>query len=207
LDYPSNLVIVERSGRLLWNSVPVDSRRLAEFTEIQAGMEPPPILAIAPDRGAPCAVVQRTLSVALQIGRCSPKRCALEWPGAMAPPLLPEPSKLLGEWVLVSIDASAPPRQTHPIEVTFTDGAIVARSQCIHWDWRIGEEDGRLRLRTPPGPVAMCARATSQWEDRFGAAMAAAGYIQAAGEELIVGGPKGNLRLKRPGGNQAGAVN
>jgi hypothetical protein len=32
----------------------------------------------------------------------------------------------------------------------------------------------------------MCARATSEWEDRFGAAMAAAGYIQAAGEELIV---------------------
>jgi hypothetical protein len=85
------------------------SRRLAEFTEIQAGMEPPPILAIAPDRDSPCAVVQRTLSVALQIGRCSPQRCALEWPGAMAPPLLPDVSKLLGNWVLVSIDDSRRP--------------------------------------------------------------------------------------------------
>jgi hypothetical protein len=199
LGYPTNLVIVERSGRLRWNSVPVDPRRLAEYVHIQAGMEPPPILAIAPDRDAPCAVVQKTLSVALQIGRCSPKRCALEWPGAMAPPLLPERSQLIGNWVLVSIDDAAPPPNAHQIEVTFTDGAIAARSQCVTYDWRIGEEDGRLTLRTPPGPSDTCFRMITGWENRFAATMGAAGYIQTAGEELIVAGPKGNLRLKRAG--------
>jgi hypothetical protein len=198
LDHPHDRVLVDREGRILWNGEAVEPQRLSQYIDKAAAAEPPIFLVVTPDREAPCAIVRETLVAAIGAGRCSPERCAFEWPSANAPPLLPEGPKLLGDWILVSIDDAAPPPHAPPIEVTFTDGAVSAQSQCVTYRWLIGEEDGRLRLKTPPGPVAMCARATSPWEDRFGAAMAAASYVESSSEGLIVTGPKGRLKLKRP---------
>jgi hypothetical protein len=92
LDYPTNLVLIDRAGRLRWNGVAVEMRRLREYVRQQARIAPPPVLVIEPERDAPCAVVQETLATALGAGRCSPQRCAFEGPGAMAPPPLPEAS-------------------------------------------------------------------------------------------------------------------
>ena len=92
LDYPTNLVLIDRAGRLRWNGVAVEMQRLREYARQQARIAPPPVLVIEPERDAPCAVVQETLAAALGPGRCSPQRCAFEWPGAMAPPPLPEAS-------------------------------------------------------------------------------------------------------------------
>jgi len=89
LDYPSNLVLIDRAGQLRWNSVPVGRERLGDYVGAQARIVPPPILVIEPDRDAPCAVVRETLATAIQIGRCTAQRCAFQWPGAMAPPPLP----------------------------------------------------------------------------------------------------------------------
>ena len=199
LGTPHNRVVIGREGRILWNGEAVEPERLRQYiAAAAAAAEPTALLAINPAREAPCQAVQETLVAAIRAGQCSPQTCAFEWPGANAPPLLPERSKLLGKWILVSIDDAVPPPQAPPIEVSFTDGAVSARSQCVTYDWLIGEEEGRLRLKTPPKSVAMCDRATSPWEDRFGAALAAAGTIESAGEGLIVTGPKGKLKLKRP---------
>jgi hypothetical protein len=89
LDYPSNLVLIDRAGQLRWNSVPVGRKRLSDYIGTQARIVPPPILVIEPERDAPCAVVRETLATAIQIGRCTAQRCAFQWPGAMAPPPLP----------------------------------------------------------------------------------------------------------------------
>jgi hypothetical protein len=86
LDYPTNLVLIDRAGELRWNSVPVGQERLGEYIGSQARIEPPPVLVIEPERVAPCAVVREVLAAAIRIGRCSPHRCAFQWPGAMAPP-------------------------------------------------------------------------------------------------------------------------
>ena len=190
-------MLIDRQGRILWNSQPVEPQLLKEYIGNAAAADPLIFLAITPAREAPCTVVREALSTAIKVGRCSPQRCAFEWPGADAPPLLPEPSKLLGKWILVSIDDAAPPPHAPPIELTFTDGAVSARSQCVTYDWLIGEKDGRLNLHTPPGPVDTCFRMTSEWEDRFAAGMSAASTIESAGEGLIVTGPKGKLKLKR----------
>jgi heat shock protein HslJ len=199
LDHPTNVVLIDREGRLRWNGNLVDLQRLGEFSGVQSTMEPPPILVIQPDRGAPCAMVRETISTALRLGRCTPQRCAFEWPDTMAPPLLPEQSKLVGNWILASIDGSPPPPRAYPIEIVFKEGEVGARSQCVSFAWLTGVEEGRLKLSVPNRPVAMCARGLSDWERRFQAAMASAGYIESAGDELIVTGPKGKLRLKRPG--------
>jgi hypothetical protein len=92
LDYPTNLVLIDRAGRLWWNGVAVEMQRLREYARQQARIAPPPALVIEPDRDAPCAVVREALAAALGAGRCSPQRCAFEWPGTMAPPPLPEAS-------------------------------------------------------------------------------------------------------------------
>ena len=198
LDHPTNLVAVDSAGQIRWNGEPVGPRPLSEYVESQAKAQPPIFLKIVPARDAPCAVVRETLDLAIQAGRCGPERCSFEWPGAMAPPLLPERSKLLGPWVLVSIDGSAPPPQAPPIEIIFTDGEVGARSQCVSFAWFYGVENGRLRMRVPNRLVAMCARGLSPWEKKFEAAMPAASYIESHGEQLIVTGPKGKLILKRP---------
>jgi biopolymer transport protein ExbD len=76
--YPLNLVIVDRSGALLWNGVPVERRRLEDYVAAQAQAAPPPFLVVTPERDAPCALVQETLSIALRAGRCRPDRCVFE---------------------------------------------------------------------------------------------------------------------------------
>ena len=199
LDYPYNRVVIDQDGRILWNSVPAEPQLLREYIGTAAAADPPIFLLVNPNKEAHCAVVQETLAAAVRIGRCSPQRCAFEWPpgNPPPPPLLPERSKLLGKWILDSINDAAPPRYAPPIEVTFTNGAVSARSQCVTYDWMISEEEGRLRLHAPPGPVDTCFRLTSEWEDRFGAAMAAASYVESVSGGLIVTGPKGTLKLKR----------
>lgn len=198
LGVPYNRVHIDRAGRTLWNGVVVEPRLLSQYIATAAASGPPPILAISPVRDAPCAVVRETLSVAVARGRCSPERCAFEWPGEGSPPLLPERSRLLGNWILVSIDGAAPPPNAPPIEVIFTDGEVGARSQCISFAWLYGVEEGKLWMRVPNRPVSMCARGLSDWERKFQAAMPAASYIEEAGPEMIVTGPKGKLRLKSP---------
>jgi hypothetical protein len=89
LDYPSNLVLIDRAGQLRWNGVPVGRERLSDYIGTQARIVPPPLLVIEPERDAPCEVVRETLATALQAGRCSAERCAFQWPGDMAPPPLP----------------------------------------------------------------------------------------------------------------------
>ena len=199
LDHPTNLVLVDRTGQLRWNGQMVEPQRLRDYAEHQAKTEPPPVLVIEPDREAPCAVVRETLATAIEAGRCTPQRCAFQWPGTNAPPLLPERSKLLGNWILESIDGSAPPPGAPPIEIVFTDGEVGARSQCVSFAWLYALEEGRLRLKVPNRLVAMCARGLSDWEKRFEAAMPAAAYIESDGARIIVTGPKGKLILKRPG--------
>lgn len=199
LDYPTNLVLIDRVGGLRWNGVPVGPQRLGEYVEHQARIEPPPILVIQPVRDAPCAVVRKTLSTALGLGRCTPQSCAFEWPGAMAPPLLPEPSKLLGKWVLVSIDDAPPPPDAPPIEVTFAEGEVGAQSQCLSFAWLYGVRDGQLQMRVPNRVVEMCARGLSDWERTFQAAMPAAASIESDGSEMHIIGPKGKLKLRRSG--------
>lgn len=198
LDHPTNLVAIDGAGRIRWNSAPVEPRRLAEYVESQARAEPPIFLKIVPDRDAPCALVQETLNLAIGAGRCGPERCSFEWPGAMAPPLLPERSKLLGNWVVESVDGSPPPPKAPPIEVIFTDGEVGARSQCVSFAWLYAVEEGQLRLRVPNRLVGMCARGLSDWEKKFQAAMPAASYIESDGTRMFVAGPKGKLILKRP---------
>jgi hypothetical protein len=89
LDYPGNLVLIDRAGQLRWNSVPVGLERLSEYIGTQARIVPPPILVVEPERDAPCAAVREVLATAIRIGRCTPTRCAFQWPGDMAPPPLP----------------------------------------------------------------------------------------------------------------------
>jgi hypothetical protein len=86
LDHPTNLVLIDRAGRLRWNGVPVGAQRLGEYIATQARIEPPPILAIEPERDAPCAAVRGVLATAIRAGRCTPTRCAFQWPGDMTPP-------------------------------------------------------------------------------------------------------------------------
>jgi hypothetical protein len=90
LDYPTNLVLVDRSGRLRWNGVPVGQQRLRDYIAHQARIDPPPVLVVQPDRGAPCLAVRQVLAAALSLGRCTPRRCAFEWPDTMAPPPPPD---------------------------------------------------------------------------------------------------------------------
>ena len=203
LSPPYSRVMIDREGRILWNSQPVGRQRLGEYMAIEAAADEKIFLLIYPEKDAPCAIVQETLAAALDAGRCTPQRCAFEWPPGFPPPPpppppLPDRALLLGNWLLESIDGASPPPRAHPVEVIFTDGAVGARSQCVTYNWLIGVEAERLRLRTPPGPVGMCARATSPWEDRFGTAMAAAERIDSDGREMTVTGPRGRLKLKRP---------
>jgi hypothetical protein len=86
LDYPTNLLLIDRAGRLRWNGVSVGAQRLGEYIAAQAQIEPPPILVIEPERDAPCVVVREVLATAIRTGRCTPTRCAFQWPGDMAPP-------------------------------------------------------------------------------------------------------------------------
>jgi hypothetical protein len=86
LDHPTNLLLIDRAGRLRWNGVSVGAQRLGEYIAAQARIEPPPILVVEPERGAPCVVVREVLATAIRIGRCTPTRCAFQWPGDMAPP-------------------------------------------------------------------------------------------------------------------------
>jgi hypothetical protein len=202
LSPPYSRVMIDREGRILWNSQPVGRQRLGEYMAIEAAADERIFLLIYPEKEAPCAIVQETLAAAIEAGRCTPQRCAFEWPLGFPPPPppppLPDRALLLGNWLLASIDGASPPPGADPIELIFTDGAVGARSQCISYNWLIGVEAERLRLKTPPGPVAMCARATSPWEDRFGAAMAAAERIDSDGREMTVTGTAGKLKLKRP---------
>ena len=208
LSPPYSRVMIDREGRTLWNSQPVGRQRLGEYMAAEAAAGETIFLLIYPEKEAPCAAVQETLAAALDAGRCSPQRCAFEWPPGVPPPPpppppppgpLPERTKLLGNWVLMSIDGAAPPPGAPPIEVIFTDGEVGARSQCISFAWFYGLEEGRLRMRVPNRPVAMCARGLSNWEKAFQAAMPAAARIESDGSEMIVTGPKGKLKLKRPG--------
>lgn len=86
LDYPTNRLIIDRSGRLLWNAVPVGRRRLEQYLQSQERIRPPVVLVVTPARDSPCAAVREALSAALRFGRCRPDRCAFEWPGTRAPP-------------------------------------------------------------------------------------------------------------------------
>jgi hypothetical protein len=79
LDYPTNLVLIERTGLHRWNGEAVGRLLLGEYISQQAAIEPPVILVIQPARDAPCAAVLETISAALRLGRCSPQRCAFEW--------------------------------------------------------------------------------------------------------------------------------
>lgn len=81
-----NLVLIDRTGRIFWNSVPVEPQVLEEYIAAQAKLEPPPDLLVEPTRDAPCAVVQQTLSTAVRAGRCRRDTCAFQWPGTNAPP-------------------------------------------------------------------------------------------------------------------------
>ena len=92
LGYPTNLVIVERSGRLLWNSVAIEPRLLEQYLESQSRIRPMAVLVVTPVRDAPCAAVREVLAAALRFGRCRRDRCAFEWPGTMAPPPPTEPA-------------------------------------------------------------------------------------------------------------------
>jgi hypothetical protein len=199
LGYPYSRVMIDGEGRIRWNSTVVGPQLLSKYIAIEAAATPPILLLIYPDKEAPCAVVQETLAAAVGVGRCSPKRCAFEWPpGNPPPPPLPEPTSLLGNWVLVSIDGAAPPPGAPPIQVTFTDKEVGARSQCVSFAWLYGMEEGRLRMRVPNRMVAMCARGLSNWERSFEAAMPAADRIGIDGSEMTVTGAKGKLKLRRP---------
>ena len=205
LGYPVTRLVVQRSGELLWNNERVGPRLLDEYLRTEATVSPPVFLVVTPARDAPCAVVRDALSAALREGRCSRDRCAFEWPGTNAPPAAPSASSplparnlLLGNWILASIDRAPPPPGAPPVEVIFTDGAVGARSQCITYNWLVAVEEGRLGLKAPPGPVAMCARAWSPWEERFGEVMSSATRIESDGSEAVVVGARGRLTLRRP---------
>jgi hypothetical protein len=207
LDPPLNLVIVDRVGQRLWNSVPVEARVLEEYATLQAQIAPPPFLVVEPTRDAPCAVVQETLAVAVRAGRCRPERCAFQWPGTDAPPPpasdsppLPDRTLLLGNWILASIDGAPPPSGAPPVEVIFTDGAIGAKSQCVTWDWLVAVDEDRLRVRASRGAAPSCERMRSPWEEAFEGAMESAARIESDGRKIEVTGAGGRLKLKRPDG-------
>jgi hypothetical protein len=198
LSPPYSRVMIDREGRILWNSKLVGRQRLGEYMAVEAAADETIFLLIYPEKEAPCAIVRETLAAALEAGRCTPARCAFEWPpGNPPPPPLPERAQLLGTWVLVSIDRAAPPPGAPPIEVTFTEGEIGARSQCVGFAWLYGIEQGRLRIRVPIRPVTMCARGLSTWEKAFEATMPASERIEIDGSEMNVTGPRGTLKLQR----------
>lgn len=86
LTPPANLVVVDREGRILWNSKPIDPKLLSEFLATTTTMDPVPYLRVYPDKDAPCATVRETLVTAIRIGRCTAARCAFEWPPGVPPP-------------------------------------------------------------------------------------------------------------------------
>jgi hypothetical protein len=85
LSPPTNLVLIDAEGRILWNSQPVNPDRLREYLGVAAAGEPT-YLRVYPDPAAPCAAVRETLVAAIRIGRCTPRRCAFEWPPGNPPP-------------------------------------------------------------------------------------------------------------------------
>ena len=93
LDYPTNRVIPDRAGRILWNAQPIGPRLLEDYITAQASHSPAPLLVISPERDAPCALVREVLAAAHRAGRCRPDTCVFEWPGTDAPPA-PAPAPL-----------------------------------------------------------------------------------------------------------------
>ncbi|HEX8532698.1 MAG TPA: hypothetical protein VF662_00860 [Allosphingosinicella sp.] len=85
LSPPTNLVVIDAEGRIRWNSSPVGAERLRDYLGIAAAGERA-FLRVYPDPAAPCASVRETLDAAIRIGRCSPERCAFEWPPGNPPP-------------------------------------------------------------------------------------------------------------------------
>jgi len=86
LSPPTNLVIIDPGGRIRGNSHLVDPQRRREYLAIAAPAETLTYLRIYPDREAPCDVVRDTLVAAVRVGRCTPRRCAFEWPPGDPPP-------------------------------------------------------------------------------------------------------------------------
>lgn len=89
LDYPTNRLIIDRAGAMLWNATPVEPRVLEDYLKHQEPVRPPIILVVSPETDSPCEAVRDALAAALRVGRCTPQRCVFEWPGTDAPPAPP----------------------------------------------------------------------------------------------------------------------
>jgi hypothetical protein len=80
---PTDLVGIDKEGRLSWNNSPVGARRLGEYMQkaaASAATSPPYFLLVRPDKDAPCAAVQTVLEAAVRIRRCSPSQCSFDKP-------------------------------------------------------------------------------------------------------------------------------
>ena len=112
----------------------------------------------------------RTLSNVTAAGRTG-DLLRLTGPGATLvfepAPSLPR-ERFTGRWRLHALHGEPPPNEGPPIEITVTDDRITANT-CVFSPWRYSQQGSHLDVSGVP--TAVCERALSDFEKRFGAFM------------------------------------
>lgn len=80
-----NVIVVERSGNLTWNGVPISSHHgqwpvLDTYLGAVADMSPRPLTALDFDAGAPCRTIERVRSVMQERLECRGSGTCLQGP-------------------------------------------------------------------------------------------------------------------------------
>ena len=80
-----NVIVVERSGNVTWNGVPISSRHgpwpvLDTYLGAVADMSPRPLTALDFDAGAPCKTIERVRSVMQERLECRGVGTCLQGP-------------------------------------------------------------------------------------------------------------------------------
>lgn len=108
---------------------------------------------------------------------------------------------IVGEWRLVSMNGRAAADQPGdgeiPAAISLTVGpsTLRARSQCIGFLHRYTRPGQALALSNW-GPVTMCARGLSRWEQEFGRTLAGSTEARVVDRQLVLTGAAGRLEFE-----------